>query len=45
MPYIKNPVIMATLSRPAMTSRPPYHMIAAIEPNPKNIMIEPNTEL
>ena len=45
IPYIRKPVIIARVSRPAMTSRPPYHMIAAIELNPRNIMIEMNREL
>jgi hypothetical protein len=45
IPYIRKPVIIARLSRPAMTSRPPNHMIAAIEPKPRNIITELNDEL
>ena len=45
MPYIRKPLIIASVSRPAITSRPPYHMIAAIEPKPRNIMMVANSEL
>ena len=44
MLYMRKPLIMASVSRPAITSRPPYHMIAAIDPNPRNIMTVANNE-
>ena len=45
MKYIRKPVIMARVSRPAITSRPPYHMTAAMEPKPRNIISDPKAEL